>query len=245
MIKNINALWIDRLVAFRTQPAAEASVRALLSYKDKRRFFLLRRYGQTVSLRSYEEYGTNTDYLLTEARNAKAYWRAFASLLPVWVTPFHRRPRNSDVVNKLLDIGYHHLAGVVAQKLLAHDIYPGLGLLHRAARTDGEPLVYDLMELFRADVVEKVTLTYLRQKKHPVTTVEGRCIGHFVHNVNEQLLKRYYLKAFKQCHTFDYCIELQIEKFMSAVNHKAVFEPMSVPVRHDGRCPQTKQKPPP
>ena len=49
--------------------------------------------------------------------------------------------------------------------ILSKDISPSLGLIHRAHSAAAKPLVYDLMEMFRADMVDFVLLKYLRLKK--------------------------------------------------------------------------------
>ncbi len=116
------------------------------------------------------------------------------------------------------------------------EISPALGLLHVARNADSAPLAYDLVEMFRADIVDAEVLRFLRLKKKVLTTVEQRDIGHFLHEVNERLQRQHYLRDFKMCHVYRYYMELQILKFIKAVNHGEIFEPLHLPTRHDTRC---------
>ncbi|MBO3705897.1 MAG: CRISPR-associated endonuclease Cas1 [Candidatus Accumulibacter sp.] len=96
-----------------------------------------------------------------EGAAARAYFAAFAGLLPArWSFPGRRRQPPGDPVNALLSYGYavlfHNLLTLVAERGLD----PYLGSLHAAH--DGHPaLVSDLMEEFRALVVDTVVLRLL------------------------------------------------------------------------------------
>ncbi len=232
----MNALWLERMAKYRETPYALTSIKVLLFLKDTRREVLLKKFHIHTSVHPHSSATTIEQILLIEARNAKTFWREYGILLPAWCGAFARKPREKDVVNRLLDIGYHHLATVVEKNIIAHVISPALGLIHRAHRSDSVPLVYDLMEMFRADCVDAVLLTFLRQKKKPLTEVNQRTIGMFLHAVNVQLEKQYYLTTFKQCHTYRYYMDLQITKFVKAVNHRTVFEALHLPIRHENRC---------
>jgi CRISPR-associated endonuclease Cas1 len=167
---------------------------------------------------------------------AKYYWHHYGTLLPSWVTFPGRHAQSDDVTNKLLDIGYHHLATNVRKILDEKDCITALGLLHVAQSSDATPLVYDLMELFRADIVDMSVATWLRQKKQPVTKLTQKHIAQLLHDMNERMDKRYYLADFGQCHSYRYYMEIQITKFIKAVNHNEVFLPLTLPMRHDTRC---------
>jgi CRISPR-associated endonuclease Cas1 len=183
------------------------------------------------------------DLLLYEARAAKHFWKQYKILIPAWTLFPGRRARAKDVANSLLDIGYHHLANVVKKILEEHDVTLAPALFHVAHREKSAPLVYDLMELFRADIVDTEVLKYLRLKRVPLGTLEQKNISHFIYRLNKRLEKKYFLTDFKQCHTYRYYMELQIIKFIKAVNHKEVFQPIHLPQRHDTRCACILPKP--
>ena len=156
-----------------------------------------------------------------------------------------RRPHHSDVVNRLLDVGYHHLATLVEKIISEKDISPSLGLIHHAQSATSKPLVYDLMELFRADTVDFTLLRYLRLKKKPIILDEvGGHIGHFLHEVNKTLDRLFYLHDFAQCHKYGYYMNLQVVKFIKAINRQEVFGPLMLPRRHDSRCNTRKRDQP-
>lgn len=141
-----------------------------------------------------------------------------------------------DIANRLLDIGYHHITAIVKKLLDGHDISAALGILHSARAADSAPLAYDLVELFRADIIDTEVLRFLHLKKKPLVMPTQQDIAHFLHEVNERLERKHYLKDFKMCHSYRYYMELQVLKFIKAVNHKQAFVPLYLPTRHDVRC---------
>jgi len=215
----MNALWLERFYTYRNSPLALLSAKALLEIKDMRRSHLLSRYHLVIPYNLYESCKTLEDVLLCEARNAKRFWASYAKLLPSWYADFSRKPRSGDTVNQLLDVGYHHLATMVEKIILAKGILPSVGLIHRPHRADSKPLVYDLMELFRADMVDFALLRYLRLKKKPIVNAQEH-VGHFLSQINILREKPYYLQDFKQCQRYGYYMELQVVKFIKAVNQR-------------------------
>ncbi len=126
------------------------------------------------------------------------------------------------MVNFLLDIGYHHLAGIVRQFSEKIAMPAQIGILHVAHTSKSTPLIYDLMELFRADVVDGEVLSFFRRKKKPIDVFSNRDVASFIGRIKDRL----------------YYMELQLTKFQAAVNRKQVFTPLRLPTRHDGRCSQ-------
>ena len=92
------------------------------------------------------------------------------------------------------------------------------------------------MELFRSDIVDAEVLRVLRLKKQPSIELTQKDIVIFIHNLNKRFEKSYFLRDFKQCQTYRYYLELQLVKFIKAINHKEVFVPLTLPTRHDTRC---------
>ncbi len=237
----MNALWLERLYEYRNSTLALESAKTLLELKDSRRAHLLARYGKETKIYAYAPCTSFEQVLLCEARNAKNFWRSYESLLPTWARPFSRKPRAKDSVNILLDISYHRLAQLVEKIISEKDISASIALIHRAHRAEAKPLVYDLMEMFRADVVDFTLIKYLRLKKKPIGSPQEH-IGHLLHELQASQAKLYYLKDFKQCQTYGYYMDLQITKFIKAVNRREPFSPVLLPRRHDGRCKQRLTK---
>jgi len=98
-----------------------------------------------------------------EGAAARAYFAAFAALLPErWVFPGRRRQPPSDPVNALLSYGYAVLFQNLLTLVAERGLDPHLACLH--AVRDGHPaLVSDLMEEFRALIVDAVILKLLRR----------------------------------------------------------------------------------
>jgi len=235
----MNALWINRLCSYKRLPLSVESAKRLVEIKTERQDALLKKYKKKLSTNDILAAANIQAVLLSEARAAKLYWREFRLLLPSFLGFHGRKPRAADITNRLLDIGYHHLTNVV-RKILDRNAVPSvMGILHVAHKTDSAPLAYDLVELFRADIVDAEVLRFLRLKKKVFINLDQRELAHFLHEVNERLERKYYLKDFKMCHPYTYYMELQILKFISAVNHKTVFDPLHLPARHDSRCSLT------
>jgi len=212
-------------------PYAFQSAYVIICYKTQRQASLL-----AFPITESKLPTTIGQLLLFEGRIAQQYWKQFRKKLPLWTTFVSRKARNNDVVNRLLDIGHHHLAGIVTKICLANGMTPALGLIHKAKTEKSKPLVYDLMELFRADVVDREVLRFFCLKKKPCTTIDEKDISDFLHRINKRLERKVYLKDFRQCHTYRYSMEVQILKFQKAVNHNEVFKPIILPQRHESRC---------
>lgn len=232
----MNALWISRLSQYQSSRLRVASAREIIATKISRQRALLARYRITLRASNIAQKNTISHILLEEARSSKTYWRHFRDLLPRSYRSFHRQPRAKDSVNILLDIGYHHLARQIQLVCSNYAISCELGLLHTAKTAASTPLVYDLMELFRSDTIDAEVLRYFRSQKQPKAILQPADIARFISRVNKRLLRVYYLRDFKQCHTYRYYIELQILKFIAGVNHKTVFYPLHLPIRHEHRC---------
>lgn len=231
----MNALWLTRIAEYKNSPLALATAKKLVDTKIRGQHHVLSHYKYTPT-----KYNDDSDTLellsLYEAREAHRYWQTVRKFLPTWCLFTARKPHAPDVANQLFDIGYHHLAMTVRRLLEQHAIPGDMGLLHTAHTAKSAPLVYDLMEMFRADLVDAEVIRFLRGKKQPIENITQHHIGHLLGNINKRSSRLYYLKEFKQCHTYKYYTELQILKFERAINHKEVFEPLYLPYRHDTRC---------
>ena len=97
------------------------------------------------------------------------------------------------------------------------------------------PLVYDLLECFRALVADEILLKFLHMKKLPIYTAEDH-IQEFLHDVYSTLHKEYYHKGRRNCIRFSYWIDLILLEFRNAVSQKRAFNPVWPPVRHETRC---------
>jgi len=235
IIISMNSLWITRMYEYKNTPLALETAKKIIELKISHQSALLKKYKVSIVEKNMSEVLKIEDLFLIEARAAKTFWKEFAILLPAYKFK-SRKPHNDDIVNKLLDVGYHHLTRIVGKILNGRNVSPEIAFMHVARTADSEPLVYDLMEMFRSDLIESEVLRFLRLKKKSLLTLEQRDIAHFLHEVNERCEKRYFLKDFGHCHTYKYYMEVQILKVIKAVNHETIFEPIKLPTRHDSRC---------
>src|SRR3989344_1350434 len=238
---SMNALWLTRMCAYKHSPQALTTAKRLIGFKIERESVLLRRYKQLTFTPDFAPARTIGNVLLIEARAAKHFRHAFRLLISPKIDFVGRTPGGRDLVNKLLDIGYHHVTNIVRKFLEARDVPAALGLLHVARKSDSAPLAYDLVELSRADTVDAEVLRFLRLKKKPLVTADKE-VAHFLHEINERIERPHYLKDFCRCHSYRYYMEVQMLKFISAVNHVQPFEPMLLPARHETRCQLTQEQ---
>ncbi|HLD70513.1 MAG TPA: CRISPR-associated endonuclease Cas1 [Negativicutes bacterium] len=232
----MNAIWITRISAYKQTENCFVSAEKIMNIKNQRRELMLKKYGVLLPHIRLADYHNNQAIMLAEGRAAQLFWKQFSLPLPSWCGFRARMPGSDDIVNRLLDLGYHQITNVTRKILEKYDISPALGILHVARKSTSAPLAYDLVEMFRADIVETEVLKFLRMKKQPMEQLRQKDIPIFLYRINRRLARRHFIKSFKQCHTYLYYMELQILKFISAVNHKEVFSPIHLPSRHDGRC---------
>lgn len=232
----MNALWLERICSYRHGGEYLETCRRLIDIKVRQSYILLHKYDCKPYTYKFPEILTYPKILLYEGRVAKQYWKLYKTILPTWTHFKGRKPHALDIVNRLLDIGYHHITQKVIHLLDTHEVSSAVGLLHRAHKSTSHPLVYDLVELFRADLVDEFLIHFVRQTKKPIDTLTSKHISRFLHNINLLCKKKHYLRDFKQCHTYEYYMELQVLKLIKAINHKEVFNPIILPSRHDDRC---------
>ena len=99
-----------------------------------------------------------------EGTCARAYFAAFSALLDEKVWGFHGRGGRParDPVNALLNYGYAFLEREVRLALIGNGLDVRIGFFHA---TDGRrtSLVFDLMEPFRASLIDRFVLSLLRK----------------------------------------------------------------------------------
>lgn len=119
----------------------------------------------------------NQDYAVSliqlEAKGAELYWSYIRELIKDDGVAFERRERHGakDLVNSLLNYGYSILYARIWQVVLRRKLNPTTSIIHVPQM--GKPtFVYDIIELFRAQAVDRVVISMV-QKKEPLTLKEG------------------------------------------------------------------------
>lgn len=108
-----------------------------------------------------------------EGRAASHYWFLFGKLLDGKVDfPGRHRKDARDLVNSLLNYGYAVLYSRVYLAILRSGLHPQLSFLHSLQK--GKPtLAYDLIEEFRAPVVDRTVLTLFARREKLEVNQEG------------------------------------------------------------------------
>lgn len=111
--------------------------------------------------------------MILESQGAIAYWAYIRVLIADDGVDFISRKHQgaTDLVNSLLNYGYAILYARAWKNILAAKLNPSIGILH--ARQDGKPtLVFDIVELFRAQMVDRIVISMI-QKKIPLKMHDG------------------------------------------------------------------------
>lgn len=99
-----------------------------------------------------------------EAQVAIHYWAYIRELISDDDVGFERREHHgaTDLVNSMLNYGYAILYVRIWQALLAAKLNPFNSLIH--ARQEGKPtLVYDMVEIFRSQVVDRIVISLIQK----------------------------------------------------------------------------------
>lgn len=129
-----------------------------------------------------------------EAQGALKYWAYLREMLRDSGAGFEGRVQQgaTDIVNSLLNYGYAVLYTRVWQAILQAQLNPYDSIIH--ARQAGKPtFVFDVIELFRAQAVDRVVIA-LVQKKEPIAVKGGfltdESKGLLMKNLTERMQKR-------------------------------------------------------
>ena len=101
-----------------------------------------------------------------EAQVAIRYWDYIRELIADDEVEFERREHQgaNDLMNSMLNYGYAILYARMWQSLLAARLNPFESLIH--VRQEGKPtLVYDMVEIFRSQVVDRVVISLIQKRQ--------------------------------------------------------------------------------
>jgi CRISPR-associated endonuclease Cas1 len=233
----MNAKTLERIIGFRSYRGIEV-MKEIISWKIFYQFSIVRKEIKKFNIIEERLENTNRkeDIFIIEAIAAKEYWKSYKEYISKKYKWNGRLPKNVDPVNKLLDIGYHYLTGVVSKTFEAIELPYELGLLHKAQSRKAKPLVYDFMEWLRPVVVDRSVLIFLGKKKLRVEKLTHRDIGLFINLLKKQLTRTYYHKNLGYCITLEYWIRLNSLSLLYAINHKKYPSWKFPSLRHESRC---------
>ncbi len=232
----MNAKWLEKLVEYRNTENGLTLSKAIIHQKIYYQFTVIqKRKEATRFLDEIKLVKNNQDLMLVEARAAKKYWQYLGEKIKNKIRWSGRMPHGKDVLNNLLDVGYHYLAQKVSKIFDEVDMPRDLGLLHKAQSKNAKPLVYDFMEWLRP-IIDDVLIKFLRKKKKFVEEVSNKDIAHFLFLVKEVFARDLYHKKFKYCISLEYWTKLIALEMRGAIseNREAGFYFPSL--RHENRC---------
>lgn len=168
-----------------------------------------------------------TQVVQCEAKGAELYWRYIKELIRDDGVCFANRERHgaTDLVNCLLNYGYSILYARIWQCVLYRKLNPTISIIH--APQVGKPtLVYDIIELFRTQAVDRVVVSLI-QKREPLKIHEGLLEKEtkklLVQNITERL-NRYERYRTKECRLCD-IINVQIKEIAEYIDKGTGFRP--------------------
>lgn len=155
---------------------------------------LVKKYKETLRTLSSKNQEYMKHVLTFESQGALRYWAYVKAMLADDSVGFEGRIQQGakDLVNSMLNYGYAILYARVWQALLRAQLNPYDSIIH--VRQSGKPtFVYDVVELFRAQGVDRVVFS-LVQKKETVEVKDGLLTDAgkrlLVKNITERLQKR-------------------------------------------------------
>lgn len=177
------------------------------------------------SIEEKEDYAPKV--ISIEAKSAELYWSYIKELINDDDVGFIRRERHgaTDLVNCLLNYGYSILYPRVWQGILYRKLNPTISVIH--APQAGKPtFVYDVIELFRAQAVDRVVISLI-QKKEPLKLQDGLLDKStkrlLVQNILERInrYEKYHNKELRLCDI----INLQIKEIAEYIDNGTKFKP--------------------
>lgn len=162
-----------------------------------------------------------------EAKSAELYWGYIKELICDDGVDFTHRERHgaTDLVNCLLNYGYSILYARIWQGVLYRKLNPTISIIHTTQ--PGKPtLVYDIIELFRTQAVDRVVISLI-QKKEPLKLHNGLLENEtkklLVKNITERI-NRYEKYRNKECRLCD-IINSQIKEIAEYIDKGTKFKP--------------------
>lgn len=180
-------------------------------------------------IKNYDKCNSNyiEQLMAQEAQCALQYWAYVKGMLEDDEVGFEGRVQQGalDLVNMMLNYGYALLYSRVWRALLGCGLNPYDSVIH--ARQSGKPtFVYDVVELFRAQAVDRVVFS-LVQKSEPLKSENGLLSKEtkklFIRNIMERLQKRENYRGEKI--SFDTIIWRQCSEIADFFANKAKYKP--------------------
>jgi CRISPR-associated protein Cas1 len=150
------------------------------------------------------------------------------------LTERNRRPPK-DPVNALLSFGYTLLFNNVLSLILAEGLNPYLGNLHRSDRKEPH-LAFDLVEEFRAPIVDSLVIALVNQKILRPTdfTYPNAEAGVYLETGARRVFLKYFEERISETMThprtqqqvsYRRAIQLQVQQYKQCLQSSEVYQP--------------------
>lgn len=162
-----------------------------------------------------------------EAIAAEAYWKFISILFEDDDVEFYSRVKQgaTDTVNCMLNYGYSMIYPRIWQVLLKRGLNPYVGFIHHS---DGNPnLVFDFIEIFRSQAVDRVIISMLQRKKKCRVTKDGLLDDDTKKDLAEHIMTRLYrYETFrKERRKFSDIIDIQAGALVDSITSGTKFKP--------------------
>ena len=156
-----------------------------------------------------------------EAQAAKLYWQAFGQIAHQKRGWKRVHPHASDPLNILLNTGYTLLARRCLQAITDTGLLPEIGLLHGENSCD--PLVYDLMEIFRQVAVDSIILPTFSRRPRPGVGKDSRAFIKTIALLNLHYQRHFWYK--KRCEKLENIIKLDATNLKQSILANQTWQP--------------------
>lgn len=174
-----------------------------------------------------------------EGSAARFYFESLGQLItnPEFCFTHRNRRPPRDPVNSLLSFGYTLLFNNVMSLILAEGLNPYLGNLHRSDRKEPH-LAFDLMEEFRAPVVDSLVMAVVNQKVFQLDdfTIPNEQGGvyledaprrRFLKHFEERISSETYVKAMNKTVSLRRAIQFQIQQYKRCLKESVAYTPFT------------------
>ncbi len=127
-----------------------------------------------------------------EASAADIYWTYIRVLLDDDKVEFYSRVKQGakDLVNCMLNYGYSLLYPRIWQSLLKRGLNPYIGFIHHSVGNSN--LVFDFIEMFRCQVVDRIVVSMLQRKIKCQVTKDGMLDDKTRNALAQNIMSRFY-----------------------------------------------------
>src|SRR3989338_865379 len=223
-------------------------LRRLLRYHRKypNREYVIQKalsYNKTIAQEiTTDSVDSSRKILLLEARAAHLYWEAVETLIysndDAWKRTY---PHAKDPYNIAFNIGYTFLARKIREEIVFSKRSEEIGIFH-IERNNHDPLVYDIMELYRQPVVDSVVVALFTKKKQAHNEISAVDIARLIKKLEQQWERPVMYRG--KCFPIREMVSFELHHFATCIEQATPWHPELYPWGHNWNCNtyRTKRK---